>query len=661
MAESKPSSSVELPKFSSAPPKGKSPVKPKPSGAGKVAKHVKDDDEDFDILVDSDDGEDEDYNSEEESKRKKLKASSRNKTPVKKDSKPSSGIVHSNTGPTASKYFNDALSVVAPKSPLKTQPSTSFGKIESPKVDEIIGKRAPSNSSTQLGSAKKQKIVTAEEFFGNPTGASSSPQIIAVENKKDTAIVLDDKKSPRKRSLPTTVADPHTAMKKSVLAESSSAPTSVVTGGTGLYFDNMRIGVTGIFQRMSRESVEEYILENGGKIAASISGKTSLLVIGYQLDDGREVTSGNKYKTAIEKKVTVMNEEEFFSKYDPTKKPSAVFSQPLPIPATPTADGTPLRAPAVNEMKQPFISASKGKSENVNHDVSLWVDRYKPQTPNDLIGHAEIVRKLQDWLRNWDAVHIKKSMKVAFSKENPGAKAVLLSGPPGIGKSSVAGIMAKAMGFDILELNASDTRNKREIEEKLIEAVSTKAISSQGLGFTSSTAANGKSLGHRLVIMDEVDGMGGSDRGGIAELIKIIKQSKIPIICICNDRQSPKVKSLANHCFDLRVKRPMKAQIANRLIQIAATEGLQVEQNAAQMLVEQSGNDIRQALNALQMWSYSSKVSVTTNQTNYMSYQDMKQGIGRIEKDKVLRQNPFDACGIILGGEKRHSWDDRYN
>lgn len=96
----------------------------------------------------------------------------------------------------------------------------------------------------------------------------------------------------------------------------------------------------------------------------------------------------------------------------------------------------------------------------------------------------------------------------------------------------------------MLELNASDTRNKREIESLLSNAVTCQAISSGG------EVLNRK----RLVIMDEVDGMGGSDRGGIAELIKVIKTSRIPIICICNDRQSTKIRSLVNHCFDLKVR-----------------------------------------------------------------------------------------------------------
>jgi replication factor C subunit 1 len=216
----------------------------------------------------------------------------------------------------------------------------------------------------------------------------------------------------------------------------------------------------------------------------------------------------------------------------------------------------------------------------------------------------------------------------------------------GIGKSSLAGLVAKSLEYDILEFNASDTRNKREIDEKLIESVSSKAITFHANSGFGSDAK-------RLIIMDEVDGMGGSDRGGISELIKVIKVSKIPIICICNDRQSQKVKSLANSCYDLKLKRPIKSQIANRLVSIGNKEGLQVDSNAAEMLVEQAGNDIRQALNALQMWNCG---GVATR----FSYGDIKGKMECIEKDKVLRQTPFDACESLLGGSK-NSWEDRYN
>ena len=67
------------------------------------------------------------------------------------------------------------------------------------------------------------------------------------------------------------------------------------------------------------------------------------------------------------------------------------------------------------------------------------------------------------------------------------------------------------------------------------------------------------------LIMDEVDGMAGNeDRGGMQELINLIKSTKIPIICMCNDRNSQKVRSLANYCFDLRFYRPKVDQIKVR-------------------------------------------------------------------------------------------------
>ena len=68
--------------------------------------------------------------------------------------------------------------------------------------------------------------------------------------------------------------------------------------------------------------------------------------------------------------------------------------------------------------------------------------------------------------------------------------------------------------------------------------------------------------------MDEVDGMSSGDRGGITAIIQMIKNSKVPIICICNDRSSEKIRSLATHCYDVRFHKPAKPQIVKRLKKI---------------------------------------------------------------------------------------------
>ena len=54
-----------------------------------------------------------------------------------------------------------------------------------------------------------------------------------------------------------------------------------------------------------------------------------------------------------------------------------------------------------------------------------------------------------------------------------------------------------------------------------------------------------------VLIMDEVDGMSGGDRGGVSDLIQSIHRSKVPIICICNDKYNQKLRSLRNHTLEL--------------------------------------------------------------------------------------------------------------
>ena len=173
--------------------------------------------------------------------------------------------------------------------------------------------------------------------------------------------------------------------------------------------------------------------------------------------------------------------------------------------------------------------------------------QYKPQSMDDVLGGQETAKLLLSWLRDWDAVHLHKTKKVAFTQSGPSCKAVLLSGPPGIGKTTMATLAAKTLQYECLELNASDTRGKKAIEQQLADVVLSRAL-----------AADGMRTLKRLVIMDEVDGMGGSDRGGIPELIKVIKASKSPIVCICNDRQAQKIRTLVRPPSPARTHTPAR-------------------------------------------------------------------------------------------------------
>ena len=102
--------------------------------------------------------------------------------------------------------------------------------------------------------------------------------------------------------------------------------------------------------------------------------------------------------------------------------------------------------------------------------------------------------------------------------------------------------------------------------------------------------------------MDEVDGMAGNeDRGGVAELIQLIKKTKVPLICICNDRGDQKMRSLVNYCYDLRFPKPRSEQIKGSLMSIAFKENIKISPNVLNDLIASSNYDIRQCIHNLSM------------------------------------------------------------
>mmetsp|Transcript_21326 Transcript_21326/g.32410 ORF Transcript_21326/g.32410 Transcript_21326/m.32410 type:complete len:1006 (+) Transcript_21326:103-3120(+) len=298
-----------------------------------------------------------------------------------------------------------------------------------------------------------------------------------------------------------------------------------------------------------------------------------------------------------------------------------------------------------SQSSQP--SCSGGGRANIKDANALWADKYAPDSTRMILGNAEAVKKLRVWLSGWEREWNKTSSagkKRSLTQKGGIKKAALLSGPPGIGKTTTAVLVAQEGGRQVLELNASDARSQKTLDSSLGGV-----IGSQVLSFDD-PEANGRKVEskRRCIIMDEVDGMGQGDRGGIKGLIEMIKVSKVPIICICNDRQSQKIRSLEPYCLDLKYRRPVKSVIARRALEVGKAEGMSIEYNAAEAVAESCGNDIRQVLNCLQMWSNSKRLS--TEKKAPMTYRDYKSRDSLINKDEMLRVSLFDAAKMIIQG-----------
>ncbi|CAG8753548.1 8816_t:CDS:10, partial [Gigaspora rosea] len=147
-----------------------------------------------------------------------------------------------------------------------------------------------------------------------------------------------------------------------------------------------------------------------------------------------------------------------------------------------------------------------------------------------------------------------------------------------------------------------------------------------------------RKMGRTLIIMDEVDGMSAGDRGGVAELVQLIKKTQIPIICICNEK-GKKLQSLTNVCQEIRFQKPRVEQVRSRIMTIASREDLKFSQpNIADEIITGANADIRQILNRLSSWKLSN---------DSINYNEGKALNKASEKNVIL--DPFDITSRLFG------------
>jgi replication factor C large subunit len=249
-----------------------------------------------------------------------------------------------------------------------------------------------------------------------------------------------------------------------------------------------------------------------------------------------------------------------------------------------------------------------------------WTEKYRPKSLDEIVGNERAIIELRKWASSWNSMI-------------PKQRAVILSGKPGIGKTSCALALANDFRWTAIELNTSDARNALKIKNVATFGAVNETFSDNGIYISSLDG------GRKLIILDEADNLYEkigktnnddlSDKGGKKAIIDTIKITQQPIILIVNDYYGLTKgggEVLKNICKLIRFYEPYSNAVYNLLKKICLKEEIIVEPKVLQTIADRCKGDIRSAVNDLQVLCVDKK-QVDVKSLSVLGYRDREKDI----------------------------------
>lgn len=216
----------------------------------------------------------------------------------------------------------------------------------------------------------------------------------------------------------------------------------------------------------------------------------------------------------------------------------------------------------------------------------IWTEKYRPQDFSDIMGQKEIVKRVEAFVKTGDMPH------------------QLYAGPPGVGKTTLALVVAKKIFGDswkqnMMELNASDERGIDVIRDKVKNFARTRAIGD---------------VPFKVIYLDECDALTREAQQALRRTMENYTQTCRFILSA--NYSSKIIEPIQSRCVIFRFKPIPKDEILKLIDKIAASEKIKVDAKGKEALYETSEGDCRRLENIMQSCS-----AITQTITDEIVYQ----------------------------------------